>query len=76
MSPEKSQEMHGNGQVTQKGNRLITERPSAERERRRRRRDGEQEREREEEGRRKSLDFRTSHEEYKRLFMRGGRGHK
>lgn len=33
MSPEKSQEMHGNGQVTQKGNRLITERPSAERER-------------------------------------------
>lgn len=76
MSPEKSQEMHGNGQVTQKGNRLITERPSAEREReeeeeRRRARERE-----EEEGRRKSLDFRTSHEEYKRLFMRGGRGHK
>lgn len=33
MSPEKSQEMHGNGQVVQKGNRLITERPCAERER-------------------------------------------
>lgn len=47
MSPEKSQEMHRNGQVTQKGNRLIAERPSAERERERRRRDGEQERERE-----------------------------
>lgn len=76
MSPEKSQEMHRNGQVTQKGNRLIAERPSAERERERGGGETESEREREEEGRRKSLDFRTSHEEYKRLFMRGGRGHK
>lgn len=36
MSPEKSEEMHGNGQVTQKGNKLITERASAERRRRER----------------------------------------